>query len=262
MRILVILFLFLPTIVFSQINQTDANGLRQGKWEKKQANGRPIYEGEFKDGKPVGQWKRYHSGGQVKAEITYNGDTAQTILYDVWRNKVASGNYINQKKEGVWKVYKQNLVVADEEYKLGLKHGTSHRYYETGEVMEEKQWKNNKEDGKHQVNFKSGEPYMQCAMKLGLRHGLFLVYFKNGQQELVGEYNNNLRDGEWKYQDENGKQLYSLHYNMGQLLNPAVRDSIENLKMLDLENSKGKILDPEKFMQDPSEYMIKNRMNP
>lgn len=259
MRILVVLFLLVPMFSFSQLNQTDGNGLRQGKWQKKQTNGRLMYEGEFKDDKPVGEWKRYHPGGQVKAEIVYSGDTAKTVLFDVWRKKVASGNYVNQQKEGVWKIYKQNRVIADEEYKFGLKHGLSHRYYDTGEVMEEKQWQNNQEEGNHQVFYKNGKPYLQCKMHIGLRNGLFLIYYKNGQQELIGEYKNNLRHGEWKYQNQNGEELYTLIYDKGQILNPSVRDSISNLQMQELEVGIDAILDPEKFMQDPSEYMMKNR---
>uniref|UniRef100_UPI00321787E7 toxin-antitoxin system YwqK family antitoxin n=1 Tax=uncultured Draconibacterium sp. TaxID=1573823 RepID=UPI00321787E7 len=260
MRIILLLLLFIPTSVFSQINQTDANGLRQGKWEKKQVNGRPIYEGEFKDDKPVGEWKRYHPGGQVKAVIIYNGDTAQTQLFDVWRKKVAEGNYVNQKKEGIWKIYKQNRVVADEEFKFGLKHGTSHQFYDTGEVMEEKQWENDKEHGNHKVFYKNNKPYMQCKMQYGMRNGLFIVYSENGTQELTGEYKNNLRHGEWKYYDKEGKYIYSLIYDKGQILNPGVRDSIDNLQMQSLEKNKGTILDPEKFMQDPTEYMMKNKI--
>lgn len=100
---------------------------------------------------------------------------------------------------------------------------------------------------------------MQCKMNIGMRNGLFLIYFKNGQQELVGQYQNNLRHGEWKYLNEQGEEQYTLVYNNGQILNPHVRDSIDNIEMQSLENNKDAILDPEKFMQDPSEYMIKNR---
>lgn len=260
MQKLLILLLFIPFIGFSQINQTDANGMRQGIWQKKQTNGRLIYEGQFKNDKPVGEWKRYHPGGQLKAVITYKGDTAFTQLYDVWRKKVAEGNFVNRKKEGVWKIYKENRLVADEEYKLGLKYGTSHRYYDTGEVMEEKQWVNNQEEGNYQVFYKSGQPYMQCKMKLGLRNGLFVVTSENGTQELIGEYKNNLRHGEWKYYNSKGEYHYSLKYNVGQILNPAVRDSIDNLNMQKLEKNRADVLDPEKFMQDPSEYMMKNKM--
>ncbi len=261
MRYLLVVLIFLPSLVFAQTNQTDANGLRQGFWQKKQDNGRLIYEGNFKDDKPVGEWKRYHPGGQLKALIEYKGDTAYTQLFDVWRKKVAEGNYVNQQKEGVWKIYKNNILTTDEEYKHGLKNGTSHQYYDTGEVMEEKQWVNDKEDGDYQIFYKSGEPYMQCKMKLGMRHGLFLVSYENGRQEMVAEYRNNLRHGEWKYFDKEGNLLYTLYYDNGQILNPNVRDSIDNLKMMELEKNKGTILDPEKFMQDPSEYMMRNQMN-
>ena len=259
MRILFILFLFLPTLVFSQLNQTDVNGLRQGKWEKKQANGRLIYEGQFKDGKPVGEWKRYHTGGQIKAEIVYVGDTARTVLLDVWRKKVASGNYINQKKEGVWSIYKNREKVADEEYKDGVKNGIARKFYDTRQIMEQCEWKNGKQDGDYEVFYKSGKPYIQCKMKENVRNGLFLIYFENGQQELVGEYKNNLRHNEWKYHNKKGENMYSLFYDNGQILNPNVRDSIGNIEMQNFEKNKGAITDPEKFMEDPSGYMMKNK---
>nr|WP_319573465.1 hypothetical protein [uncultured Draconibacterium sp.] len=259
MRYLLVLLIFLPSLVFAQTNQTDANGFRQGLWQKKQDNGRLLYEGYFKDNKPVGEWKRYHPGGQVKAIIEYKGDTAYTQLFDVWHKKVAEGNYVNQQKEGVWKIYKNGQLTADEEYKLGLKNGTSHQYYDTGEVMEEKEWVNDQEDGYYQIFYKSGEPYMQCKMKLGMRHGLFLVSYENGRHEMVAEYRNNLRHGEWKYFDKDGNLQYILYYDNGQILNPNVRDSVDNLKMKELEKNKGSIPDPETFLQDPSEYMMRDQ---
>lgn len=259
MRLLFILFVIVPFVSFSQINQTDANGLKQGEWQRKLSNGRLLYQGYFKDDKPVGEWKRYHPGGQVKALIVYNGDTAKTQLFDVWQKKVAEGNYVNQKKEGAWKVYKDKRLVADEEYKNGLKNGNSHRYYNTGELMEEKQWVDGMEDGDYQVFFKTGEPYIQCKMKQGVRNGLFISRYKNGANELVAEYKNNLRHGEWKYFDKKGNYLYSFFYENGKILNPQVRDSIDNLKMQEIEGNKGKLLDPEEFMQDPSGYMMQKR---
>lgn len=260
MKNVIILLLLLPVWTYGQLNKTDTNGLKQGLWQKKQSNGRLIYEGQFKDNKPVGEWKRYHPGGQLKAIMEYSGDTAKTQLFDVWRKKVAEGNYVQQKKEGIWKIYKQGRVVADEEFRNGEKNGLSHRFYETGEVMEETVWKQGNKNGKYQVFYKNGEPYMQCKMKDNMRNGLFLVYFENGSQQLIGEYKNDLRHGEWKYQTEEGKTQYTLFYNEGQILNPSVRDSIDNLKMQELEKNKGTIVDPGEFMEDPSEYMRKNKI--
>jgi len=259
MRSLLFLLFFFPLAVLAQLNQTDANGLRQGHWEKRQDNGRLLYEGSFKDGKPVGEWKRYHPGGQLKAQIEYRGDTAYTQLFDVWRKKLAEGDFVNERKEGLWKIYNDNRLVADETYTGGMKNGVAHRYYDTGEVMEETNWQNGEQNGDYQVFFKTGEPYLQCKMKDNQRNGTFLVYFENGRQEMTASYKNNLRDGEWNYYTREGELRYTLYYNEGKILNPQVRDSVDNLEMQNLQKNKDAILDPEKFMEDPSEYMIKSK---
>lgn len=257
MRIVLIILLFIPVLCFSQINQTDSNGLRQGLWQKQQPNGRLLYKGNFKDNKPVGEWKRYHSGGQVKAIIQYkeNTDSAFAELFDAYRKKVAEGVYIKQKKDGKWVYFENDINVAEEQYKNGLKNGISKKFYESGELMEEVDWVNDQQEGDYVIYFKAGEPYFQCKMKQGQRHGLCLIHSQNGNPEMEAHYKNNLRDGEWKFYGENGDFQYQLNYKEGELLNPFVRDSIANIKMQNLEGGKGKITDPEKFMTDPTEYM-------
>jgi antitoxin component YwqK of YwqJK toxin-antitoxin module len=259
MRILVILILFIPLFTFSQINQTDANGLRQGFWQKQQPNGRLMYEGNFKDGKPVGEWKRYHPGGQVKAIIKYHtdSDSAFTQLFDEWGKKVAEGNYLKEKKAGLWVYFSEGRKVSDEHFVNGEKQGKSHRYYKSGEVWEETDWIGGKQEGSYRVFFQSGEPFFQCKMSNNQRNGLCLTYFQNGRVELEANYKNGLRHGEWKYFDDQGKYLYSLFYNEGEILNPDVRDSISNLQIKMMEVRKDSVPDPEKYMQDPSEYMLK-----
>ncbi len=262
MRILFILLIFLPVFSFAQINQTDANGLRQGLWEKKQPNGRLIYTGHFKDGNPVGEWKRFHGGGQVKAIINYksDSDTAFTQLFDKQGEKIAEGNFLNQKKVGNWVYFSKGRKISEEQFAGGVKNGISRQYYETGELMEETGWKNGKQEGKFQIFYKNGKPYLQCKMHDDKRNGLCLVYYKNERLQLEAGYKNGLRHGEWKFFDDKGNFQYQLNYNNGELLNPEVRDSIAALKMKNLEKNRGKFTDPEKFMQDPSEYMRKMKI--
>ncbi len=262
MRIVLLLLLFIPFFTFSQINQTDSNGLRQGLWQKQQANGKLLYEGNFKDGKPVDEWKRFHEGGQVKAIINYkqNSVSAFTQLFDKLGKKVAEGNYVNQKKEGNWIYFSENRKVAEEQFQNDLKNGTSFKYYETGELMEEFEWKEGNQDGKYQIFYKSGQAYLQCKMRQNQRHGLCLIHSQNGKLEIEANYNNNLRHGEWKYYNTNGEFQYSLMYNNGEILNPEVRDSIANQKLLNFEKGKENITDPEKFMEDPTEYMQKMKI--
>jgi antitoxin component YwqK of YwqJK toxin-antitoxin module len=247
---------------FSQINQTDANGLRQGRWQKLQSNKKPLYDGYFKDGKPVGEWKRFHVGGQVKAIINYraDSDSADTQIFDEFGKKVAQGIYLNEKKSGLWVYFSGNMKIAEERFVNDKKHGKSLKYYETGEVWEETDWVDGKQEGSYRVFFKTGEPFFQCKMSNNQRNGLCLTYFENGRIELEANYKNGLHHGEWKYFSENGDYLYSLFYNNGELMNPNVRDSIANLQLQNMESGKGSIIDPEKYMQNPSEYMMKKNI--
>lgn len=262
MRICLLIFLIIPFSVYAQINQTDGNGLRQGRWEKRQPNGRLLYEGSFKDGKPVGEWKRYHPGGQVKAVIQYQpgSDSAFARLFDEWGAKVAEGIYLNEKKEGLWTYFAENRKVSEENYLQGIKHGISRKFYKTGEVLEEAEWNNGKQEGNYTVFFKNGQPFMQCKMSNNQRNGLFLSYFTNGKVELEAHYKNGLRHGEWKYYRETGEPWYTLNYDNGKLLNPEVRDSIASQMLKAFENRGEPYVDPEKYLEDPSEYLMKKNV--
>lgn len=97
---------------------------------------------------------------------------------------------------------------------------------------------------------------MQCKFSNGKRNGLCLSYFQNGRIEMEANYKDNQRHGEWKFYNESGDYLYSLEYNNGKLLNPEVRDSIDNQEMEGMEKNRNSIPDPEDFMENPSEYMM------
>jgi len=258
MRTFILVFIFLfPVLAMAQINQTDANGMRQGRWQKMQPNGKPMYDGYFKDGLPVGEWKRFHEGGQIKAKIIYraDSDSADAQLFDQWGKKVAAGVYLNEQKAGNWSYFTDKRLIAEEFFVKGEKNGKARKYYDSGELWEETDWVNGKQEGSYRVLFKNGQPFLQVKMSNDKQNGLCLSYFKNGRVEMEGNYQNGLRHGEWKYSDEEGKYLYSLFYENGKILNPQVRDSISNLQLLNMEKDRGKVIDPEKYMNDPSEYM-------
>ncbi len=259
-KVLFILFFFVSTGIFSQTNQTDAHGLRQGRWEKKYPNGRLMYEGSFLDGQPVGQWIRYHSNGRVKARIRYDEDSDSVFvrLFNPRGKKVAEGAYVDEKRAGTWTFFSGNEKISEEPYQNGLKNGVARKFYSSGEVFEVAEWKDGKQEGRYEVFFKDGAPYMQCKYHNGKRDGLCLTYFRNGRIEMEAFYKDNLRDGKWKFYNPAGDSLYSLIYRNGKLLNPGVRDSVANLEILNLEKGRQSIADPEKFMQNPGEYM--NRM--
>ena len=102
---------------------------------------------------------------------------------------------------------------------------------------------------------------MEYKMQYDLRNGLCLTYFQNGRTELEAYYKNNLRDGNWNFYEENGELWYTLKYKEGKILNPQVRDSIANLQLRDFEENKDNIVDPEKYLEDPAEFMIKKNID-
>ena len=93
-------------------------------------------------------------------------------------------------------------------------------------------------------------------MKADKRDGFCQIFYPNGELETEAFYRKGIRNDEWKYFDENGNYQYSLVYDEGIVTNPAVLDSIEQIRYQQLDTNKNKIVDPEKFMSDPNEYMM------
>ena len=122
-------------------------------------------------------------------------------------------------------------------------------------MLEESNWQNDKLHGFYRSYFQDGKTYLEYTYSEGLRNGSFKTWFPDGSRELEGFYLNAQRHGKWNYFDVTGKLLYTLNYDQGKLLNPEVQDSIEREKAGQYKSKEEKIPDPEKFMQNPEEYM-------
>ncbi|WP_163717146.1 toxin-antitoxin system YwqK family antitoxin [Mangrovibacterium lignilyticum] len=257
--ILLVLICVGSVVAQDALNQMDAAGLKQGHWEKKQSNGKLMYSGDFEDDYPVGEWKRYHQNGVVKALINYpeNSDTASVTLFDDYGNKVAEGFYVGQEKAGHWEYFEKGRKVSEENQANGKKNGTAKTYYPTGELFVETTYVDGLEEGVYRAYYKSGELYFECQMKADKRDGFCQIFFSNGEMETDAFYLKGVRQNEWKYFDETGKYSYSLIYDKGVVVNPEVQDSIEQIRYQKLDDNRNKIVDPEQFMSDPVEYMMK-----
>ena len=67
----IVLFIFLlllsPILLLAQ-NVTDSKGMKQGEWRKLDANGKVIYEGQFKDNIPQGTFRYFYEDGKIRSE--------------------------------------------------------------------------------------------------------------------------------------------------------------------------------------------------
>ncbi len=264
-RLIIFVFLILTGSIFAQntVNQVDAQGQKQGFWTKKDADGKLIYQANFKDDKPVGEMKRFHSNGKIKAVMNFieGSDLLEVRLYDERGSLVAEGKYIGQKKTGDWSYFLDSKVVSTETYLDDQKNGLSKRYYKTGELLEEINWQNDKLHGIYRSYFQDGKSYLICNYSEGRRNGKFEIWFPNGILELEAFYTDDARDLDWNYFDDQGYLLYTLKFDLGNLLNPEVQDSIDQIQSKNYKTKADNIPDPEKFMQNPEEYMrlMKNR---
>ncbi|WP_157624819.1 toxin-antitoxin system YwqK family antitoxin [Sunxiuqinia dokdonensis] len=244
------------------INRLDSNGQKQGFWQKKQTNGNLAYEGTFLNDQPLGEFKRYHANGLLKARLFYpeDSDTISAELFDIRGKLMAKGNYVGEKKQGLWQYFQNGQLISEEVFENNQKHGTSKTYYPTGELFEKTDWKNDLQTGIYRAYFKNGKPYLECRMEGGKRDGACQVYYENGQLELDAMYVQGLRNGDWNYYHPDGTFSHTLTYDLGLLLNPQVLDSIQQIQFNELEKNRSKLIDPEKFMDDPGRYMMENRI--
>lgn len=189
------------------LNQTDSQGLKQGKWNKTDASGRLIYQGEFIDDKPVGKFVYYDSTAKIKAisEFSENGTRAYATTFNRMGKKSSEGLYLNEKREGTWKFYsEEEILLSEEYYENGIASGTWKNYYQNGNLLEEISYKNGKKDGPWKQYFHDGPEKLRATYRNGKLEGLATFFHPNGRVMISGPYVNNFKDGVWMHLDEKG----------------------------------------------------------
>jgi antitoxin component YwqK of YwqJK toxin-antitoxin module len=230
------------------INQTDDQGLKQGLWKKKAPNGTLIYAGEFKDNKPIGEFKRYFENGSVKSLMVFseeNDSVPTTMFYDNGK-KASEGIYLNKQKVGEWKYfsYYRGHLSATESFVQGKREGIEKKYFETGNVSEETDWVNDKKQGAWKLFYSNGTIKSEATYTQGVLEGYYKVYFSNGVMEIYGFYKNGMPHGNWQYFSETSKLKTQIEYNMGLPVDEEGMDKKQQEFFEMVEENKGKFEDP------------------
>ena len=234
----IILFISQISILISNVcsaqtkNQTDANGLKQGYWEKKDdASNKLIYKGTFKNNKPQGIFYYYYKNSDslhTKSEFRQDGKIAYVTMYHSTTGKVeAKGKYIDEEKDSVWNFYDSNkgLLISTETYLNGKKNGSSKIFYPTGVVSEEKNYKNNLEDGPFKQYYGDKKIKGEGAFIAGQYNGKCSWYFPNGVAAAQGVYNNGIKNNVWIYKTQDGKITDKEVWQNGKQLNDRDKEA-------------------------------------
>jgi antitoxin component YwqK of YwqJK toxin-antitoxin module len=233
-----------------EINNTDQQGRKQGRWIKKYLNENVMYDGVFNNDHPVGEFRRYYEDKTLKSLLIYSGDGKEAVatIYHPNGNISSKGTYINQKKEGKWQFFSafiNGYLICEELYSGNLKNGPSLKFYPDSTVAERVTYINDIRQGEWIQYYPNGAICLKSNYLNGKISGKFEVWFENGRIEFSGQYKNDARDGLWHIYKDDGTIKYELEYLAGVTKNRQM--DIDESDYLDsLEKNKGKIADPEK----------------
>lgn len=232
------------------LNKTDQQGKKQGHWIKKYPNGTVMYEGTFRNDKPVGEFRRYNSDSKLKSVLIYSPDSreADATIYHPNGFISSKGKYIDQLKEGKWKFFSSAIngyMINEETYLKNTRHGLSMRYYPDSTLAEKVNYVNGRKEGEWLQYHPNGKLFLRAYYVNGELNGKFESWFDNGKPEYSGNYKRNMRDGKWKVYSAKGLLKYEINYIDGVTKDRQLDNEIASFFDRIGKNS-GKIQDPEK----------------
>lgn len=129
-----------------------------------------------------------------------------------------TGNYVDNKKDGIWIFYgvteKPQLL---EEYKGGKLNGISLVFDEKGNIRNERHFKDGKLEGLNVFYSHEGIKLMKRYYKNGLLHGYFYKYYDNGKLMEKSYYWQDKKDSISTFYNESEQLLALIHYKKGML---------------------------------------------
>ncbi len=223
-KLLLFSALLLNVALFAQnaTNQPDENGKKNGPWTEKHKNGKKKYTGQFNHGIPVGEFKYFsEENGKLTTQLNYlnDGKTAAAYLYYPNGKVMAAGKYFEHKKDSLWNYYNdKNILITQEFYRQGIKHGEWKTYYENGKVSSMETWNNGVKEGAVAEYYEDGKVKSDGAFKNNEPDGLFRTYYTNTMTGSIGKYKAGVMDGEWLYRSDKGEVENKEIYENGQVV--------------------------------------------
>lgn len=209
---IILIFLLSFTMLEAQepINQTDAPGRRHGHWQTNfEGTSEKKFEGEFKHGKEIGEFKFYKKGFQEHPSaimiFSEGSDTVNVTYYTQKGNPISTGKMLDKKREATWVIYHQNTTdtMQVEHYRGGELDGQQITYFPNGQITEIANYKEGKLHGSNQVFSENGQLLQDFNYQAGKLHGPVTYYNKEGEKIIEGQYKDDKKSGTWKYFEAN-----------------------------------------------------------
>jgi antitoxin component YwqK of YwqJK toxin-antitoxin module len=228
-EIIAIIIIIQSFLSYGQGNISDSYGRKQGHWRKiDEKTNKLIYEGDFKDDKPVGIFKYYYPNDSVRAVMKFKneGKVAYAKLFHMNGKRMAEGKYLGKEtKDSLWLYYDEaGVLISKENYKEGKKHGKAYVYLPDGGLSEERTYKMDVQDGPFKDYFDGKHVKSQGNYVNGKMEGKVVYFYPNGVEVAAGFYKNGLKNGPWIYKTESGKVREKELYKNGTLASKKETD--------------------------------------
>jgi len=173
---------------------TFKDGLKNGPFQERTANGVLSVAGNFLNGKKDGEWDFYHIDGVQDKKLGYKNDSLHGVYEVYYRDGTVNtkGAYNNGKKTGFWEWRTEKGILEM-----------------SGSFLEDQQ------DGHWIYNYPSGQLSYNAYFEKGKRSGEWSYFYEGGEPFKKGKYVNNDREGIWETRYENGNLLLSGAYKNG-----------------------------------------------
>lgn len=140
------------------------DGKRQGFWHIENNNGK-VEEGNYEDGKRVGEWKTFVAGGRLKSVVTFENGVAvgEATFYYADGSVMEHGFWNIDHWQGAYERYHPNGVKACQfTYdNRGRREGQQLYYHDNGKVMYEGTWNAGKINGALSIYDNQGRKTME-----------------------------------------------------------------------------------------------------
>ncbi len=216
------------------------NGLKNGLFEERTANGEVSVVGYFNSGRKEGAWEFFDYFGHLEKKIVYKNDSldGEYVVYNKDKTVNTFGLYKNGQKTGKWEWNFQNGTPEIKgEFEEDLQNGKWTYFYNSGEISYVANFEKNKKVGEWTYYFKNGAIERKGSYLNNLKNGLWETWYENGTKLMTGNYKNGKDHGDWFNFWENGVLKNKTTFKNGLLHGAWVSYSPENTLV-----SKGKYI--------------------